>query len=47
MVAEFPDYTVDQVTAEVNQRGVPLSRDFVEAVLATTKITRRRRTLDG
>jgi hypothetical protein len=35
--AEFPGYNVDQVTAEVNRRGLHIAREFVEAVMAATK----------
>jgi hypothetical protein len=34
---EFPAYTVDQVTAEVNRRGLHITRAFAEAVMAATK----------
>lgn len=33
VMADFPDYNVDQVTVEVNRRGAALTRVFVEAVM--------------
>ncbi|MFI9553138.1 hypothetical protein [Nonomuraea endophytica] len=35
--AEFPDYNLDQMTAEVNRRGIPVTPDFVDAVMAAAK----------
>lgn len=36
---EFPGYNVDQVTAEVNRRGLTVTREFVYAVMAASQKT--------